>query len=144
MNNAVVTALSEILADAYAITLKTQNYHWNVTGPMFYMLHKMFEEQYDALADEVDTIAERIRALGHKAPASFSAFQRLTNVKEGHADAKPHDMLLDLGNDHRAFVEKLKKARAIADNESDIGSIVMLEDLIRDHEKTLWMLTASV
>ncbi len=144
MNNNVVSTLSEILADTYALYLKTQNYHWNVTGPTFKMLHSLFEGQYEELADAVDTIAERIRSLGQKAPASFSAYQRLTRIKEGHADTKAHDMLLELANDHRVLVEELKKARAIADEVSDIGTIVMLEDRIRDHEKTLWMLNASV
>lgn len=139
----VVHALSETLADTYALYLKTQNFHWNVTGPNFRMLHAMFEEQYQELAEAVDTIAERIRALDHKTPASFSAFQRLTNIKEAHVELKANDMLQELVADHQYVIEKLKKTHAIADEINDIGSVSVLEDRIVEHEKTLWMLKAS-
>jgi starvation-inducible DNA-binding protein len=144
MNNHVVSALSEILADTYALYLKTQNYHWNVTGPTFTMLHALFETQYNELALAVDVIAERIRALGHKAPASFSAFQRLTHIKDGHAEAKAHDMLQDLLTDHQTVMENLRKARIIADEVSDVGTVSLLEDRLGEHEKTAWMLNASM
>lgn len=144
MSNNTITTLSEILADTYALSLKTQNFHWNVTSPCFKMLHSLFEEQYDELADAVDTIAERIRALGHKAPASFSAFQKLTQIKEGDVDAKAADMVRLLAEDHQYLAEKLKTAHAATDAAGDIGTASLLEDRIRSHEKTHWMLKASL
>ena len=78
----IANGLSRVLADTYSIYLKTQNYHWNVKGPLFHTLHAMFEVQYTELAAAIDEIAERIRALGEPAPGSFSEFGRLSNIKE--------------------------------------------------------------
>lgn len=140
----VIHALSETLADTYALYLKTQNFHWNVTGPNFRMLHEMFKEQYGELAEAVDVIAERIRALDHKTPASFSAFQRLTTIKDAHVELPSHEMLQVLVADHQYVIEKLKKTHAIADEINDIGTVSVLEDRIVEHGKTLWMLKASL
>src|SRR5436190_9646536 len=79
---AIVDGLSRLLADTYTLYLKTHNYHWNVTGPMFQTLHLMFEQQYTELATAVDLIAERIRAVGFPAPGSYAVFSRLTSIKE--------------------------------------------------------------
>lgn len=79
---AIAEGLSQLLADTYTVYLKTHNYHWNVTGPMFSTLHAMFEEQYTELALAVDEIAERIRALGVFAPGSYSQFADLTSIEE--------------------------------------------------------------
>src|SRR5215210_9065779 len=78
----IAEGLSRLLADTYTLYLKTHNYHWNVTGPMFQTLHLMFEQEYNELALAVDLIAERIRALGFPAPATYSAFARLSSIKE--------------------------------------------------------------
>ena len=79
----IAAGLSRLLADSYTLYLKTHNFHWNVTGPQFNTLHLMFEEQYTELATAVDEIAERIRALGVKAPGSYTAFAKLTSIEEG-------------------------------------------------------------
>src|ERR1700757_1580098 len=79
---AIADGLSKLLADTYTLYLKTHNYHWNVTGPMFQTLHLMFEQQYNELATAVDLIAERIRALGFPAPGSYTAFSKITSIKE--------------------------------------------------------------
>ena len=79
---AIADGLSRLLADTYTLYLKTHNYHWNVTGPLFNTLHLMFETQYNELALAVDLIAERIRALGHPAPGSYRAFSRLSSIQE--------------------------------------------------------------
>src|SRR5690606_5687485 len=81
--------LSRLLADTYTLYLKTHNYHWNVTGPLFNTLHAMFEQQYTELATAVDEIAERIRALGHFAPGSYKAFSKLTSVQEEEGVPSP-------------------------------------------------------
>lgn len=143
-NHQTAALLIEVLADTYALYLKTQNFHWNVEGQNFYALHKLFEKQYEELEDAVDTIAERIRALGEKAPASFSAFQKITNIQEGNIHAKSEEMLQALANDHQYLSEKLKKVLAIADEIGDIGTATILEDRIEDHEKAHWMLKASL
>src|SRR5688500_8825719 len=78
----IADGLSRLLADTYALYLKSHNYHWNVTGPMFHTLHGMFEVQYNELADAVDLIAERIRALGFPAPATFREFTELSSIAE--------------------------------------------------------------
>lgn len=139
----IIQVLSEVLADTYALYLKTQNFHWNVTGPDFKSLHLFFEGQYEELADAVDTVAERIRSLNQKAPASFSAFQKMTSIKEGDINTKATDMLHELAADHQYLSEKLKKAHTIADTHNDIGTASLFEDRIRAHEKMHWMLSAS-
>ena len=99
MNN-IVTALSQHLADTYILYLKTQNFHWNVTGPHFHSLHEMFEEQYEALAEAIDVLAERIRALGQVAPGSFAQFQKLSTLKEAAGVPSANDMLKQLLSYH--------------------------------------------
>lgn len=140
----VASILCEFLADTYALYLKTQNFHWNVEGPHFPALHKLFEEQYEALASAVDGIAERIRAIGEKAPATFSAFQKITHVKEGDAHASAEEMIQALVADHHYLSEQAKKVHTIAEEASDIGTISFIEDRIKEHDKTAWMLKASL
>lgn len=139
----IITLLNEILADTYALYVKTQNFHWNVTGENFSALHLFFEGQYEELAEAVDVIAERIRALDHKVPAGFNAFQKITNIKEGNPDTKASAMLQELAEDHQYLCKKLKKAHEVADETSDIGTVALIEDRIREHEKAHWMLQAS-
>jgi starvation-inducible DNA-binding protein len=91
----IAGALSRLLADTYTLYLKTQGDHWNVTGPMFPGLHAMFETQYIELRDAVDLIAERIRALGHPAPAGFTAYGKLSSIAEGEAGLEALDMVRD-------------------------------------------------
>src|SRR6266540_849625 len=78
----IANGLSKVLADTYTLYLKTHNFHWNVTGPMFQTLHLMFETQYNELALAVDLIAERIRALGFPAPATYRQFAQATSIEE--------------------------------------------------------------
>jgi starvation-inducible DNA-binding protein len=143
-NHHVATALCEFLADTYALYLKTQNFHWNVEGPNFPALHKLFEAQYEELADAVDSIAERIRAIGEKAPAAFSIYQKTTHIKEGNVNASAEEMIQALAHDHTHLSEQAKKVRSIAEEVSDIGTVSFTEDRIRAHEKTAWMLNASL
>lgn len=139
-----ISALKNVLADTYALYLKTQNYHWNVTGMHFKSLHVMFQEQYEELADAVDEIAERIRALGEKTPASFSKFSALTKVKEGdeHADAKT--MLIDLINSHEQVISAVTQAKETAAKNDDYATEDMMIGRLEAHQKTLWMLQATV
>ena len=93
---AIAAGLSRLLADSYTLYLKTHNYHWNVTGPQFNTLHQMFEEQYTELAAAVDEIAERIRALGVRAPGSYREYAELTNIEEGDGNESAEEMIRQL------------------------------------------------
>ena len=95
---AIAAGLSRLLADSYTLYLKTHNYHWNVTGPLFNTLHLMFEQQYTELATAVDEIAERIRALGVAAPGSYREFAKLASVKEATGGESAEDMIQQLVN----------------------------------------------
>lgn len=139
----IVKKLSVILADTYALYLKTQNYHWHVKGPQFKSLHELFEEQYKELADAVDTIAERIVIKGHKAPASFKEFETLKRLKDGHSNADSQHMLAELAEDHNILVHDLNQALAFAQSHNDEGTATLLADRIAAHEKARWMLFAS-
>ena len=93
---AVAEGLGRLLADSYTLYLKTHNFHWNVTGPMFNTLHLLFEQQYTELALAVDLVAERIRALGRPAPGSYAEFSRLTSIKEAAGVPHAPDMIREL------------------------------------------------
>ena len=100
----IVEGLSRLLADSYTLYLKTHNFHWNVTGPMFNTLHQMFETQYKELAEAVDVIAERIRALGHFAPGSYRDFGRLSSIPEAEGIPVAQDMIRQLGEAHETVI----------------------------------------
>jgi len=139
-----VEILKVALADTYALYLKTQNYHWNVTGIHFISLHQLFERQYNELAEAVDEIAERIRALGEKTPASFSAFSALTKVKEGNENADAKTMLADLVKSHEQVVVSVTQAKEAAAKNDDYATEDMMIGRLEEHQKSLWMLRASL
>lgn len=143
MHNQTINRLTVLLADTYALYLKTQNYHWHVIGPMFRPLHELFETQYRELAEAVDAIAERIRILGHQAPATFSEFQRLKTIQDGHSDATANQMLTGLVHDHTTLLHDIQQVLALAQQESDEGTIALLADRVAAHEKMRWMLSVS-
>jgi len=135
----IAEALSRGLADTYTLYLKTQNFHWNVTGPNFFALHKAFESQYEELAEAADLLAERIRAVTYPVTATLAGFQRLTSVKEDSpADAK--EMVKSLIAGHEATIASLRNANEIAEQAQDAGTQDLLGTRIREHEKTVWML----
>jgi|TARA_R100001143_G_scaffold36442_1_gene33843 starvation-inducible DNA-binding protein len=136
--------LSKLLAESYTLYLKTHNFHWNVTGPMFHSLHLLFEEQYTELATAVDTIAERIRALGDKAPGSYAAFARLSSVKDAEGEPNATEMLKTLTADHRTVAERANKVLKLASGHEDEGSAAIASERIEIHEKAAWMLSAHL
>lgn len=101
----VIKKLEVALADTYALYLKTQNYHWHVTGPQFKSLHELFEMQYKELAEAVDQIAERIRIMGHKAPATFTEFNQLKTIKDGDSGLSANEMVSELAKDNMMIVK---------------------------------------
>ncbi|MEO8402881.1 MAG: DNA starvation/stationary phase protection protein [Gammaproteobacteria bacterium] len=135
--------LAKLLADTYSLYLKTQNFHWNVTGLNFHSLHSMFEEEYIELATAVDEIAERIRALGAIAPASFSEFLKLTSLKEETSTPNAIEMVKKLLNDHETVIKHLQSMMPIAQEAKDEATLDLLINRTEVHQKTAWMLRSS-
>ena len=136
----IVEGLSGLLADSYTLYLKTHNYHWNVTGPMFQTLHLMFETQYTELALAVDTIAERIRALGEYAPGSYSQFSTLSSIQEETEVPKALDMVANLVKDNEQTTQTARSVFPFAEEGEDEATKDLLTQRIQVHEKTAWML----
>jgi len=136
----VADALSNVLADTFILYLKTHNYHWNVTGPMFGTLHNMFEEQYNALWLAVDAIAERIRSLGFIAPGSYEQFTKLTYLQDATAARNASEMIAELLRDHETTARTARSALAVARTAVDAPTEDLLTQRIAAHEKAAWML----
>jgi starvation-inducible DNA-binding protein len=136
----IAEGLSRLLADTYTLYLKTHNFHWNVTGPMFQTLHLMFETQYTELALAVDLIAERIRALGYPAPGTYSEYAKLSSIAETPGVPKAHDMIKLLVEGQEAVVRTARSLFPIVDAASDEPTADLLTQRMQVHEKTAWML----
>ena len=137
---AIAKGLSHLLADTYTLYLKTHNFHWNVEGPMFNTLHLMFETQYTELALAVDLIAERIRALGYPAPGSYSAYAKLSSIKEANGQPKAEEMIRQLVEGQEAVVRTARKVFPAAEKVSDEPTADLLTQRMQVHEKNAWML----
>ena len=136
----VADALSNVLADTFVLYLKTHNFHWNVTGPMFGTLHQMFEEQYNELWLAVDAIAERIRSLGFIAPGSYGEFTRLTYLQDAPAASNAREMIAELLRDHETTARTARSALAVARTAVDAPTEDLLTQRLAAHEKAAWML----
>ena len=136
----IAQALSRLLADSYTLYLKTHNYHWNVTGPMFQTLHLMFETQYTELALAVDLIAERIRALGFPAPGSYREFGKLTTITELEGKLDAPSMIRDMVTGQEAVVRTARAAVALVEGAHDEPTLDLLTQRMQVHEKNAWML----
>lgn len=132
--------LAQFLSDTYVLYVKTQNFHWNMVDARFYFLHKMLEEQYEELAEAVDEIAERIRALGCKSPASMRQFLELTMLEEAGTDLNANQMILQLAEDHQVIARSLHAKIDEANKYHDDGTADLFIERLRVHEKTAWML----
>jgi starvation-inducible DNA-binding protein len=143
-NKAVVEAASKLLADSYTLYLKTHNYHWNVTGPMFTTLHTLFETQYTELALAVDEIAERIRALGAVAPGSYTEFTKLAVVKEAKRVPKATEMIRELVKDSETVAKTASALVDAAQQAGDEGSADLGIRRIQAHDKNAWMLRSHL
>lgn len=140
----VVDNLSVLLADTYLVYVKTHNYHWNVVGPRFYELHKMLEDQYNALAESVDVIAERIRMLGYRAPGSFKEFAKLATLEENAKELTADEMLADLLSDYEKLNASLVKYYNQANDVDDQASAGLFAEQMSAHEKTAWMIRSTL
>ncbi len=133
--------LAVLLADTYALFLKTQNYHWHVKGLAFKSLHDLFETQYNELYEAVDMIAERIVTLGGQAPASFKQLDKLKNIDDGDSNFDAVTMLDDLAKSHQKIIDDLQVV--IDALENDEGTLALLGERLASHQKMHWMLEAS-
>ena len=136
----IAKGVSSVLADTYTLYLKTQNFHWNVTGPRFHQLHAMFEEHYTEMAEAIDEVAERIRALGHKSPGTFKEFLQLTSISEETGDIQPDDMIKKLIEGHESISRKSREVVQMASEYNDEATADLLTSRMKTHEKTAWML----
>lgn len=136
----VADGLSRMLADTYTLYLKTHNFHWNVTGPMFQTLHLMFMTQYNEIWMAVDLVAERIRALGFPAPGSYAQFAALTSIKDSEGVPKAKDMIRQLVEGQEAVVRTARDVLPIAEKAGDQPTVDLLSARMEVHEKNAWML----
>jgi len=140
----IANGLSKLLADTYTLYLKTHNFHWNVTGPMFQSLHVMFEQQYRELAEAVDSIAERIRALGLPAPGTYADFADRTSLKEERGVPNAEQMIRQLVDGNEAAIRTVRSAYPLVERLHDQATADLLTERMQVHEKTAWMLRSLV
>jgi starvation-inducible DNA-binding protein len=144
MSDQVVQALRVLLADTYTLYLKTQNFHWHVTGPNFKSFHELFEMQYTDLAGAVDEVAERILTLGETAPATYKEFAALTTLEEGQSGLTAKEMVETLVGDQDKILKSMTAVVEAASKAGDEGTLDLLSTRIADHEKMRWMLRSSL
>ncbi len=137
---AIADGLSRLLADEYTLYLKTHNFHWNVTGPMFNTLHLMFETHYNESALAVDLVAERIRALGHPAPGTYKQYAALSSIEETPGVPEAMEMVRLLVKGHEACAKTARSVFPAADKAGDEPTADLLTQRMQVHEKTAWML----
>jgi starvation-inducible DNA-binding protein len=142
--SAISEGLFRLLADTYALYLKSQNFHWNVTGTEFYSLHILFEKHYEEMAGAVDEVAERIRALGFYVDASFSSFKNKTALNEEDKVLTSKEMLHHLVEGHELLIKGARRVAEIADKEGDFATVDMLGRRLGAHEKMAWFLRSQL
>lgn len=140
----IAEGLAKVLADSYLLYLKTHNYHWNVTGELFHQLHEQFEEQYTDLAVAVDDIAERIRAIGFRAPGTFKEFNEITSIKEDTDRPKAKEMVKRLTQANEQVIRTVREALEPAKEAEDEATIDLLTERLTVHSKTAWMLRSHL
>jgi len=139
---AIAEGLSRVLADTYTLYLKTHNFHWNVTGPMFNTLHLMFEQQYNELALAVDLVAERIRALGFPAPGTYKAYAKLSSIEEAEGVPSAEEMIAQLVRGQESVARTARSVFPVVERANDQPTADLLTQRMQVHEKTAWMLRA--
>ena len=140
----IAEGLARLLADTSTLYVKSHGYHWNVTGPQFPTLHALFEGQYRELHGSIDVIAERIRALGFKAPGSYADLAKLTSVPEAEGSPDAREMVHDLALGHEQVARTARELVAIAESAGDLPTLDLLGGRLAAHEKAVWMLRATL
>ena len=143
---AISLELAKLLADEFVLYTKTRNAHWNVEGPDFYNKHKLFEDQYNALAEIIDEVAERIRTLGHYAPATLKEYLKLTSLTEAARESNDSaGFIKELLADHESIIKTLREhVDSIANEGKDFGTSDFITGLMETHEKMAWMLRSHL
>ncbi|WP_207462560.1 Dps family protein [Azospirillum sp. SYSU D00513] len=141
---AIAEGLSKVLADTFALYIKTHSFHWNVTGPMFNTLHTMFMEQYTELWNALDEIAERIRALGYPAPGSFTQFTKLASIQEETTVPNAQEMIRQLVAGNEAVARTARAVFPTANDANDQPTADLLTQRLQIHDKTAWMLRSML
>lgn len=137
-------ALSVCLADTYILMIKTQGYHWNVVGPLFFSLHHLTEEHYENLFEAADELAERVRALGYPSVTSTKEMTTISSIKESTGNPTAEKMIETLIADHETIATNIRDAAELADEHRDLVTTDMLTARIQFHEQAIWMLKAIV
>ncbi len=140
----VAERLKFLLANTAVLYIKTLNFHWNMVGPQFFMYHKMLEGQYNELSEALDTIAERIRQLGPKAPATMQEYLSLATLKEGKSTLTQEKMVFELVRDHVALVQQCTRLIEFAEEKNDQGTMDLVIDRLRSHDKVAWLLRSNL
>jgi starvation-inducible DNA-binding protein len=140
----IVAGLHVLLVNSYTLYLKTHNYHWDMTGPMFNTLHLMFEQQYTELAAAVDQIAERIRALGAFAPGSYTEYARLTSIPEDETVPDAETMIKNLVAGQETLARQARDVMATVGESRDEPTADLLTQRMQVHEKNAWMLRSLI
>lgn len=140
----VAEGLARLLADTYAVYLKTHGYHWNVRGPNFASLHGLFMAQYTEMWTAIDDVAERIRALGALAPQGYRTFSNLSGIQDGDAEQDAEAMMAELVTDHEALIRTARDILPAAQAAGDEVTVSLISDRLTAHEKHAWMLRASL
>ena len=141
---AVSQVLTDILADTYRLMIKSHIYHWNVVGPLFKPLHELTEEHYRSLLGAADTIAERVRALGHLAPIKLADTAAFAPSASSVHNLSAESMVNDLIDEHESAIRAMREGAAMAEDNDDFVTTDMLTDRMNFHEKACWMLRAHV
>jgi starvation-inducible DNA-binding protein len=137
----ITAALNTLLADVFALYLKTKNFHWHVSGPHFRDYHLMFDEQADQIFATADDIAERVRKVGGLTLHSIGEIARLKRIPDNDADyVDPLDMLAELRSDNQALIGALREAHALCDDENDVATASLIEVWIDQAERRVWFL----
>jgi len=141
---AVAGALSKLLADTYTVYLKTQNFHWNISGIEFYPLHILSQKQYEEMAEAVDEIAERVRALGFFVEGSMEAFLNLSSVEEDHKIHPKHILLEHLIKAHEVVIREARSLGKLAEKHEDHATVDLIGRRLGAHEQMVWMLRSTL
>lgn len=143
-SNESVEVLSKILADSYVLFMKTQSVHWNIEGSKFRSVHLMTEEHYKDLFDAIDVIAERIRMIGEKAPATFAEFSKLASFDEKLDTENQNEMLEALLSSHEAIRSDIVSGIKRLQDSDDFGTVDVLNSRLAFHDKIIWMLKSTL
>ena len=138
---AISDAVNGVLADTFALYMKTKNFHWHISGPHFRDYHLLLDEQGEQIFETTDELAERVRKIGGRTLHSIGQIAKLQTIKDNDEDyVDPEDMLLELVRDNKALVASMREAHEVADEHEDVATTSILENFIDAAEKRVWFL----